>query len=241
MHHPQSHNVPGTILLGTTLLLFTGSPVARSQSGEGILQEMVKRFSRVHDFTVTLDVIADIERLSVPPMHARMYFKQPDKVHFETEGTAILPKEGLMVSVTSLLAKYSAGKTEYEERQGGRCYKITLRPRDERSAVSTMTVLVDSTRMVPERIVTQLRDSRVVTVSFDYGAVDDYWMPVILTVTFAAQSAESTDLSPLEQEGPIPRRHPPRKGTMTIRYSDYRINTGLDDALFETGTEGIKK
>jgi hypothetical protein len=228
------------VLCGAALLVCAVEVKGQDQSGEAILREVENRFARVHDFTVTLDVVADIERLSVPPMHARMYFKQPDKVHFETEGTAILPKEGLMLSVTRLTAKYTVEKTVNENLDGRGYYRITLKPRDQKTLTRSIVVLIDSVRMTPGKIISQLPDGRLATASFEFVDVDGHWMPSMLLVAFAAQSSDSAVVSPWEQESPLPRRQPPRKGTVTIRYSDYTINAGLDDALFEKSVDSRK-
>jgi outer membrane lipoprotein-sorting protein len=228
------------VLFGAALLLSVIDSAAQEQTGEAILHEVERRFAQVQDFSVTLDVVADIERLNVPPMHAQMYFKQPDKMHFETEGTAILPREGLMLSITRLTAKYTVEKTGREEIGGRSCFTISLRPRDVKAASRGITVLIDSVRMTPERITSSLPDGRAAIVSFEHTSVDGHWMPSMLMVTFTVQSADSTEASPWDQESPLPRRQPPRKGTVTIRYSNYKINTGLDDALFEKGVD-VKK
>ena len=75
-------------------------------SGEAILRNVQSRIAEVRDYTVHLDVVADIERLNVPEMHVTMYFKQPDKVHLDAEGFAMLPREGLALNVDKLLSRY---------------------------------------------------------------------------------------------------------------------------------------
>jgi len=232
--------LPSVVLFGAALLLCASESMAQSRNGESILREVEKRFSLVQDFTATLDVVADIERLNVPPMHARMYFKQPDKVHFESEGTAILPKEGVMLSIARLTAKFTAELIGSEEFDGHHCYKLNLKPKDEKTAAHGMIVFVDSARLTPVRIVSSLPDGRTVTAAFEVADVAGHWMPSMLTVTFATQAADSSDVLPPEQEVPGSRRQPPRKGSVTIRYSDYTINTGLSDALFEKGA-GTRK
>ncbi|MEK9138626.1 MAG: hypothetical protein AAB393_16000, partial [Bacteroidota bacterium] len=64
-------------------------------SGEEILKKVDVSFSGVQDYSVVLDITADMERMTIPPMQVHMYYKQPDKFHFESENFAILPREGL--------------------------------------------------------------------------------------------------------------------------------------------------
>ena len=62
------------------LLVVFHPAYSQKPTGEEILRKAEQNFHDVKDYTVTLDIVADIERIKVPPMHATMYFKQPEKV-----------------------------------------------------------------------------------------------------------------------------------------------------------------
>ncbi len=75
---------------------------------------------------------------------------------------------------------------------------------------------------------------------FQYSRIDGFWLPSALTVEFASPPIESSEGVPAEQGGPFGRRTPPHRGTLTIHYSDYRVNAGLPDSVFapEVGSRG---
>ncbi len=75
-------------------------------TGEEILKKVESQVAGVQDYTVSLGVTVDLERLNVPPMHVTMYYKKPDKVRFASDGFALLPKEGIGIGAGGLVSKY---------------------------------------------------------------------------------------------------------------------------------------
>ena len=199
-------------------------------SGEAVLRNVDARLAPVHDYTVTLDVVADIERLNVPPMHATMDFKQPDKIHLDAEGFALLPREGLQPEIGKLLSRYNVAETGSDTLGGVPVRRVTLQAKSERGFPRMLSVYVDPRRWTTERIVTKGSADRVATITFSYIQVDGVWLPGEMTAAFSIAQADS-----LEGDLPAAPMRPqqmPRKGTVTVRFSEYRLNTGLNDEIF---------
>ena len=203
-------------------------------AGETILHNVEARLAPVHDYTVTLDVVADIERLNVPPMHATMYFKQPDKVHIDAEGFAMLPREGLQPNVGKLLAKYTVAGVGKDTLDGVPVRKVMLQAKSDRSFPRSLAVYVNPERWTTERIVTSGSADRLVTISFSYVQVEGVWLPGGMTAAFTLAPADSGETNP--PAGPLRMQQKPRNGTVTVRYSGYRLNTGLGDDIFAKDT-----
>jgi hypothetical protein len=199
-------------------------------AGETILRTIEARLAPVHDYTVTLDVVADIERLSVPPMHATMYFKQPDKVHIDAEGFAMLPREGLQPNVAKLLARYAVAGVGKDTLDGIAVLTVMLQAKSDRSFPRSLILYVNPERWTTERIVTSGGADRHVTISFSYVQVEGVWLPGGMTAAFALAPPDSTGID--LPAGPLRPQQAPRNGTVTVRYSNYRLNTGLSDDLF---------
>jgi outer membrane lipoprotein-sorting protein len=203
-------------------------------AGETILHNVEARLAAVHDYTVTLDVVADIERLNVPPMHATMYFKQPDKVHINAEGFAMLPREGLQPNVAKLLAKYAVAGVGKDTLDGVPVRKVMLQAKSDRSFPRSLAVYVNTQRWTTERIVTSGGADRLVTISFSYVQVQGIWLPDGMRAAFALAPADPTETD--SPAGPLRPPQKPRNGTVTVRYSNYRLNTGLSDDIFTKET-----
>jgi outer membrane lipoprotein-sorting protein len=203
-------------------------------SGEEILKKVEENFPGVQDYTVALDVTTSVERLNIPPMQVKMFFKQPDKFHFESDGFALLPREGLAFSAAKTLSRFVVVSTDEDSSLQRGQFRLSLRPKDSRAKVTSLVVYIDQELWKPTKVVSSFFGGRTITATFAYEKQDKYLMPSLLTVDLDAGALGDTSDQTAEMDMPqMPRSPMPRKGTVTIRYSDYEINTGLDDEIFQ--------
>jgi outer membrane lipoprotein-sorting protein len=213
------------------LIVALGGAPSLHLSGEAILKRVEASLANVQDYSVTLDVTPDVERVNAPPMHLQMYYKHPDKFHFESDGFALLPREGLAFNVARILSRFSV--EEVGDGETPASVQIVLRPKNDAIRVGKLTICVDTTLWRPTVITSVLLGGRTMTARFEYERYDGYVMPSLLIVQLTSPPADTTD-APITMPGAIPRAPMPRSGTITIRYSNYKINIGLSDDLFET-------
>jgi outer membrane lipoprotein-sorting protein len=219
------------------LLAVSHLAYCQKPTGEEILRNAEQNFRDVKDYTVTLEIVADIERMKVPPMRATMYFKQPEKVHFDTKGFVLLPREGMGVQFGQLTKRYAVDSTSRETVEGMMMYRLALHPRDEKAVVRRLFMWIDGKRWTPERILIPQPDGRAVEARFTYSQVDRFWLPSNLVVSFSAPERDSTAAAPpatnpFARGLPTVSRGSTRTGKVTVSYTDYRVNTGLSDSLF---------
>jgi outer membrane lipoprotein-sorting protein len=142
------------------------------------------------------------------------------------------------MNLGTLTANFSVDRVDWDTVHGARAYRLTLLPRSERTRTRRVQLLVDPEHWTAERIVTNTVDGRSIAATFRYVQVEDFWLPSHLDVTLASAEQDSSQLPPWEaQPGTSSRRRGPLKGTLEIRYSNYRVNTGLSDDLFHTREE----
>lgn len=212
--------------------LLISSLSAAQPSGEEILTKVQESFSGVHDYKATLDVAVDMDRLKVPAMKVVLYFKQPDKVHFESEGFAMLPREGVAFNPARFLSRYTVEGVSTEDSGDAQLYRLVLSPKDNRSAARRLFLFVDPQKWTVVRLQTPLVDGRTMTAGFRYRNVSGFSFPEEVRVEFAAPEADTSGGS---ADLPVPMSRPqiPRTGTIIIKYSEVRVNTGLSDDIFE--------
>lgn len=207
-------------------------------TGEEVLRKVEQQVERVKDYVVTLDVVVDIERVKVPPMHATMYFKQPDKVHFDAQGFTMLPRESMGLQFARLTKQYAVDSVRQLGKGAQASYRLVMHPRDERSAVRRLLLWVNGRRWTPDSVAIPQPDGRLMNATFAYGNFQEFWLPTELVVRFAVPAHDSTasapanPFAPSEQASRPARQGGQRTGTVTVRYSGYRVNVGLGDEVF---------
>ncbi len=134
------------------ILLWLALPqLSAVSAGEALLKRVEAALAPVRDYTVTLEITADLEQARIPPMKATMYFKQPDRVHVESEGFALLPKEAFSLSPTRLLERFRVDSVVTERDGGAPHYRLRMAARDERSRVREIWLQISSGRIPVSR------------------------------------------------------------------------------------------
>ena len=236
---PAKYWLAAFLIIGISPLFvaIAGNEQGGTVTGEAVLRKVEELYSGVHDYTVTLDVVADMERMKVPPMHATMYYKQPDKMHFDAKGFALLPREGMGLAFGKFASRYTADQMVKDTLDGSEKFKLTLVPKGETQRIRNLFLYVDPIRWTPVRVESHMFGGRSMAVTIRHEQVSGFWLPALLTVTFSSTNADTAEAMPFEQGAPVPPRQMLRAGTITIRYSDYRVNTGLSDELFKKESE----
>lgn len=213
------------------LVLLTS--VSPDSGAAAVLRRLDAAFGGIRDLTVNLHVVANIERLSVPPMDAKLFFKQPDKVHLESKGFALVPREGIAMAFGKLSERFTAGSCVRDTLNGEEVQKLILVPRQGRTRLRQAIVLVDPRTGAARRYQLTTSDGRSVTVDVTWERSGEAWLPSVVCVTLPPSAADTGEAGPAQDDlPPLVRRGNAHAGTVEIRFSEYQLNTGLSDDLF---------
>ncbi len=211
-------------LVGTiALLLLTTALGARAWAAQPSAMEIVSRAlatqAGVEDYVATVAVTVDAPNIHVPRRTMTVYYKRPDKVHVESAGLVVIPRDALVLGgLRKHFEENAAATLAGTGTLNGRpvhCVKLT-----PKESVGTDRVLcwIDSERYVLLKSEIWHGSSRALMVSLTHTkAGKGFLMPESIVCDIPAwvlgDSAEP--------------------GKITVSFSDYQINTGLDDSIFE--------
>ncbi len=221
-----------TIFLSLIILNPSFGQKASTLSGEQILENIEANYAGIQDYTVALDVAVDLERLKVPKMQATMFYKKPDKIQFKSEGFALLPKDGVGFTPGSLSSRFEVQNVEEKTNAGQ--FVLTMTLKNDKTKLRKAFVVVNASNWTVASITTPQFDGRQMNATFDYRRVEGHWLPATLNVTFSSDTTETEPTDPFGQMPSAVRSSQiPRKGSISVRYSEYRLNMGLTDEVFE--------
>ncbi len=221
------------------MFLVTGLAFTQPKTGEAVLRNVEKNTEGVHDFVVTLEGEISMERLRVPRTTATMYYKKPDKVTFDSQSFGLVPREGVLLNATVLRQRYTATIAGDDTANGKKVTKLQLVAKDPKTRLRELQLLVDPVYWVIVRAQATPYEGRVLTLEFSYTKErGEFWLPRTMKATFG------TTMVPVERprldSNPAPagqfeeiQRSTPRSGSITLIYTNYRINTNLSDSLFQ--------
>ncbi len=219
-----------------TLLIIAIQFGVISQEANDILTKVVTKLNTVKDYTVTANVKANIPMIKILPSKATIYFKQKDNFKVVSKGIVILPKQGFTEINTFLANKESyiavAGDTS---KIGGVMTKlITVIPNGENSEIVLAKLWIDTKRSVIMKSQITTKSNGSVNTTYSYGDKVNFGLPSQLVFeidvkAFKLPKSVAADINKSTTEKKV---KPKSKGVITISLTDYKVNTGLSDAIF---------
>jgi outer membrane lipoprotein-sorting protein len=216
----------------------------QSKDPDEILDRVKAAFKMIEDYEVEIQIKIDVEFLKVPDSEAKLYFKQPGKIHVESEKFALLPRQGLDFSPLGLISgKYTALYEREDTIRNLPTSVIKIIPLGNDGDIILSTFWVDQTRDLIIRMESTKKPTGTFTIDFTYEKYgDNYELPSQMEFTFTVDKmmfprgmdgqSDADDDNDNESDSTT--------GKVYITYANYKVNQGLPDELFETEKDGIK-
>ncbi|GAB4292994.1 MAG: hypothetical protein Kow0098_13570 [Ignavibacteriaceae bacterium] len=217
------------------LILIASFSYSQDHNPEEILEKVKKAFEVVEDYTVNVKIVVDVNFLKMPETTAKIYFKKPDKIHFESEGFALLPKEGLNFSPNSLLStKHTSIYNGEDTLNGSITSVIKIIPLEESGNLVLSTLWIDKNNFLIRKIESTTKTNGTYSIDLFYDKGKKYPLPDKMVFSFNLSGLNlpkgmGGELPDKEQQNKDERT----KGTVTIFYSDYIVNQGLSNSVFD--------
>jgi len=227
------------------LICFTVSDASsQNKDPDEILDGVKEAFKMIEDYEVDIQIKIDVDFLKVPDSEAKLYFKQPNKIHVESEKFALLPRQGLDFSPLGLLSgKYTALYEQEDTIRDIPTSVVKIIPLGNDGDIILSTFWVDQSRDLIIRMESTKKPTGTFTIDFTYERYDDnYELPSQMEFTFTVdrmmfprgmdEQSDTDDDSDKKSDSTT--------GKVYITYANYKVNQGLPDELFETENDESK-
>jgi hypothetical protein len=219
------------------IIFFAIHSFGQTKDPDIILNNVKEKFNKIKDYEVNVKIKVDVDFLKVPVSEAKIYFKQPDKIHFESENFALLPKEGVNFSPMAILkGKYTAIYEREDTIEEIKTSVIKVIPLNESGNIILTTLWIDQSRdyIIKVESTTKINGTFSLELHYD-NPIDDYPLPSSMIFTF---NIDRTNI-PRGMYGNMDddKENKPKKrrtiGKVYINYSNYKVNKGIPDSIFE--------
>jgi outer membrane lipoprotein-sorting protein len=230
------------MLIRTTIFILFGISLVFSQNNdpEKILERVKNEFNKIEDYKADISVKVDIPFIKMPERSATLYYKQPDKIHIESEGFAMLPKEGINFSPISLFESKHTSFYEKDEMIGNvNAAVIKIIPLNDMSDILLSALWIDPEKNVILKVESSRKPTGTFSIEFDYGKrEEEFNLPDLIEFTFSVDPLMFRTKNPREMrtdESKQPEDSTKVKtGKVFIHYSNYIVNQGIPDSLFQS-------
>jgi hypothetical protein len=224
-----------SIILILSLAIFSSSQV---KDPEIILERVKNEFKKVENYKADISIKVDIPFIKIPSRKATIYFKQPDNIHIESDGFAMLPKDGINFSPISLFEKeYTSFYEKDEKLEDINAAVIKIIPLNDKSDLVLSTLWIDPVKNLILKVESSRKPTGTFAIDFNYTEIEgDFHLPEEIEFTFSAdplmfhsrrRSGFETDEKKQNDDSTKVKT-----GKVFIFYSNYEVNRGVPDSLF---------
>lgn len=217
------------------LLPFSG---LQAQGEAALIGAVKAKLESVANYKATGNMSIDAAFIKAPPSSITAYYKKPDRFAIKKQdGLSILPKGGININLASLLGgdnmtAVSAGNSVVN---GQPVKIIKLLPLDENSDVVLSTLYISEKAKLVHRAQVTTRNNGSYEMNLQYGKYAGWGLPDKVVFTFNTKEYKLPKGIAMEYDkgnSGKPQKNTDRKGTVTINYTGYAINKGVDDKVF---------
>jgi hypothetical protein len=245
---------PPTIFSGIMLVILLFSPAAAPAQGtpgatpgpdpRQVFAELVKPYRDLNDYTVKIRAKVSLPTIRVPDFSATLYFKKPDRFHVETKSFAPIPRNSGVFNPSQFdPEKNRITYQRAENLDGARADLYRVEPLDPKTQVRYYNVWVGGgpARILQVENLSFRGTKGLVKLSYRTVAqgAEKWLLPekVQIHLTFP-EGVQSPDSSFSTRDNPVSGGmgrldEISGEGDIRIAYSDWLVNTGLDESLFK--------
>jgi outer membrane lipoprotein-sorting protein len=214
------------------MLLFLLSPefIQAQEDPTRYLDTLEKKYSGLKDYMVDVNVHFDVEALKAPDMQAKLYYKTPEKIKVESKNVFFFPKEGGYFNPSLFKKKdFDVRPLEHLTYEGRRAVKLRLTPTETNRHHQGFVLTLDTDRNLIREISTSPSEGRTIRAVIEYGKFADFELPVRIELYLDIPSVEPNGM---KEFGSFSQRSKRITGKVEIAYSNYKVNSGLRDEIF---------
>ena len=223
------------------ILLLSGSLFVRAQTTDDIINKVRAKLDKVNDYQAKGKMKTNVLFIKAPIANVKVYYKKPNKLRINNEsGISFIPKGSVNINLNNIFITNTAGFDIIDagNEQGTNLRIIKLLPKDENAEVVLSTLYIDEAQSLIKKAKTTTKENGTYELEMtysnyaDYGLADkvsfsfntkDYKLPKGVTFDYDDGSKKEQALDKLKN----------KKGKVEISYSNYIINKGVPDSVFQ--------
>ncbi len=213
---------------------------AIAQDAGQLIKTVKAKLERVDNYEATGVMKTDIAFIKAPIGKIKIYFKKPNLFKIKKEGgISLLPKGGLSVNLSSLIASSNYTTIDAGVQAVGtkQLRVVKLLPNEETSDVVITTLYIYEKESLIEKAITTTKENGTYTMYMNYGAYSNYGLPDKVVFEFNTKNYKlpkgitlefEDDSKPLSAAQQLKNK----KGRVEISYKNYSINKGIAANIF---------
>lgn len=224
------------------ILLVANYPVALlAQDVNALVQKVKTKIERVNDYEAAGKMKTNVTFLKIPVATVKIYFKKPNKLKIKNEkGISFVPKGAVNINLNSVISggKYTVLDAGVDKVSGTTVKVVKLLPEDDNADVVLSTLYIDETNLIIRKAKTTTRENGSYELEMSYGKFIEYGLPDKIIFSFNTKDYKlpkgvTFDFDDGSEVKKTTDKEKSKKGRAEIIISNYSINKGIADTIFQ--------
>lgn len=227
------------LFLAVALLFF--ATIVKAQTAEELVRQVRAKLDKVNDYVAKGKMKTNVVFMKAPVASIKVYFKKPDKLRVNNEsGISFIPKGSVNINLNSIFLDGTAAfdMIDLGKEAGSGLRIIKLLPKDDDADVVLSTLYIDEAQQLIRKSKTTTRENGSYELEMTYGKYAAYGLADKIVLSFNTKDYKlpkgvTFDYDDGSKKQETPDKMKNKKGKVEIVYSEYTINKGVSDTVFE--------
>ncbi len=221
-------------------ILFLIHSMVHAQTAEDLMKKIKEKLDKVNDYQASGKLKINVPFLKAPVSTVKLYYKKPDKLKINNEnGISIIPKGSMNINMGTIIGNIAACDIIDAGKDGKTGLRIIkLLPKDENSNIVLSTLQIDEKQLLVKKAKTTTKENGTNELEMTYGKYAEYGLADKVIFTFNTKEYKlpkgvTFDYDDGSKKQTDSKKATDTKGVVEISYSEYVINKGVSDNVFQ--------
>lgn len=221
------------------LLVIIAGVQLQAQDVKVLLQQVKLKYDKVNDYTATGKMKTNVVFIKAPVATVKIYYKKPDKLKIKNEsGISFIPKGSVNINMNNVLGlnNFEAVASGTEKVNGSDCKVVKIFPLSDEENITRATLYIDEKQLLVLKSVISTKENGTYELVLNYKNYAAYGLPDKVELTFNTKDYKLPKGVSIDYDNGTNKANEAKmknkKGKVEITYSNYSINKGVPDSVF---------
>lgn len=219
------------------VMLFCQSVFA--QTPEELILQVRTKLEQVNDYQAKGKMKTNVVFIKAPIANVKIYYKKPGKIKIVNEnGISFIPKGSVNINLSNIFVNTDGFDIIDAGTENGSGLRIIkLLPKDDNADIVLSTLYIDESKLLIKKSKTTTKENGTYELEMTYGKYAIYGLADKAIFSFNTKDYKLPKGVTFDYDDGDKKNEPAdqlknKKGKVEITYSEYTINKGVPDSVF---------
>lgn len=222
------------------LLALVLSVASKAQTAQEVIQKVRSKLEKVNDYEAKGKMKTNVVFIKAPIANVKIYFKKPNKMRIKNEsGISFIPKGSVNINLNNIFLNDTNGFDiiDLGKESNSNLRVIKLLPKNDTADIVLSTLYIDEAQSVIKKARTTTKDNGTYELEMEYGKYVEYGLADKIVFSFNTNDYKLPKGVTFDYDDGSDKKDADnlksKKGRVEISYSEYVINKGVADSVFQ--------